>query len=81
MEALLAGKTRSVAIGVLRALVVPLREYWGDLQGFREAGLDVLAREGGAILYDDVQSPEHLEQVYRQVLRSRALHIRSSCVV
>lgn len=77
MEALLAGKTRSVAIGVLRALVVPLRENWGDLQGFREAGLDVLAREGAGILYDDVQSPEHLDQVYRQVLRARARHFRS----
>ena len=76
MEAMLAGKPRSVAIGALRALVVPLREHWGDLEGFREAGLDVLAKEGGGTLYDEKQSPAHLEQVYRQTVRARAMHFR-----
>ncbi|HKI99616.1 MAG TPA: hypothetical protein VKB51_14170 [bacterium] len=78
MEAMLAGKTRSVAIGALRALVVPLREHWGDLAAFREAALDVLAREGGGALYDEQQSPAHLEQFYRQVQRARATYFRPS---
>jgi hypothetical protein len=77
MEAMLAGKPRSVAIGALRALVVPLREHWGDPAGFREAGLDVLAREGGGSLYDEKQSPAHLEQIYYQVQRARATYFRS----
>lgn len=76
MEAMLTGKPRSVAIGALRALVVPLREHWGDLEAFREAGLDVLAKEGGGTLYDEKQSPAHLEQVYRQTVRARAMHFR-----
>jgi hypothetical protein len=76
MEAMLAGKPRAVAIGALRALVVPLRERWGDPAAFREAGLDVLAREGGGAIYDEKQSPAHLEQVYRQVQRARATYFR-----
>jgi hypothetical protein len=76
MEAMLAGKPRSVAIGALRALVVPLRERWGNPDAFREAGLDVLAREGGGSLYDEKQSPAHLEQLYRQVQRARATYFR-----
>jgi hypothetical protein len=77
MEAMLVGKPRSVAIGVLRALVVPLKEHWGAIELFREAGLDVLAKEGGGTLYDEKNSPAHLEQLYRQVQRARATSFRA----
>jgi hypothetical protein len=77
MEAMLAGKPRAVAIGALRALVVPLRDHWGDPAAFREAALDVLAREGGGALYDEKQSPAHLEQLYRQVQGARSNYFRS----
>jgi hypothetical protein len=77
MEAMLTGKPRSVAIGALRALLVPLRDKWGDEAAFREAALDVLAREGGGALYDEKQSPAHLEQFYRQVQWAWATYFRA----
>ncbi|NIP74013.1 MAG: hypothetical protein GWO16_13785 [Gammaproteobacteria bacterium] len=76
MEAMLARKPRSQAIGVLRTLVVPLREHWGNLPAFVAAGLEVLKREGGGQFFDEKESPAHLEQLYRQVLRTRASYFR-----
>jgi len=77
MESMMTGKPRSVVIGALRALVIPLREHWGDMEAFKEGGLDVLAREGGGVLYDEDKSPAHLEKVYAEVDQLRALHFRA----
>lgn len=75
MEALLAGKPRSAVLGALRNLLDPLREHWGDPEGFIEAGLSVLARQG-SLFGDDEADRELLDQLYRQVLRIRALYFR-----
>jgi hypothetical protein len=66
-----------VVLGTLRALVVPLREHWGQVERFCQAGLEIFSREGGGALFDAKQSPAHLEQLYRQVVRARALHFRA----
>lgn len=76
MELMLAGKPRAAAIGSLRALVVPLRDHWGDPETFRVAALEVLAKESGGALYDEKESPAHLDQFYQQVVRVRAAYFR-----
>ena len=77
MESILAGKPLSQSIGALRGLSTPLREHWGNLEDFKNAGMIFLAKESEGILFDKEKGPQQLELIYRQTLRMRAVHFRA----
>ena len=76
MEALIAGKPQAIVIGAMRALLEPMITHWGKPDDFQHEALEVLAREGGGILFDEKESPAHLELLQRQVVRYRGNYFR-----
>ena len=76
MEALIVGKPQAIVIGSMRALLEPMITHWGKPDDFQNEALEVLAREGGGILFDEKESPAHLELLHRQVVRYRGNYFR-----
>lgn len=72
----LANKPRPSIVRAMRALVPPLLEKWGDAEGFRAVAAPIALREGGAALSSLNEAEALADQVYRAVVRLRALHFR-----
>lgn len=75
MELNLANKPRHTILRALRSLTPPLVQHWGDPLGFREAASAIVQREGSGALTGQ-EADALAEQVYRTVVRFRAVHFR-----
>ena len=74
MEALLKGLSTSAALDVLRSLLDPLREFWGDADGFVPAAAPQLVQRLDLKETSAVEAP--LKLFYQDVMRVRALYFR-----
>ena len=74
MDALLKGLSTASALETLRSLLEPLREFWGDADGFVPAAAPVLAKGLEKPVSSDMHGP--LREFYQQVMRFRALYFR-----